>query len=329
MWMNPSCLAALALCPAALCLALPAWGQRPASTGPRQDAILILGEIDRATLTEFTEALRRVPRAQILLDSPGGEVLPALEIGRIIRERRLTTLIPERAECASACGLIWLAGVPRELGPQAVVGFHAAAAVSPSGRRTISAPANAIIGGYLRELGFGDAAIYEMTRAPPRGMNWFNSARLNALGVPHGAGSLPPTAQARPAMPATPPPTPKAAPAPTATPSLARDLEGLWVGEYRCGPETRTARMMIWNEAGQPGASFEFGPTHTSPHLEHGMLQLRGTTLPDGRVRFQPAMRPAPGEGPPALLTWMEGGLLKAEVINRRCEPLSLRKARS
>ncbi|MBX9751862.1 MAG: hypothetical protein K5Q68_19890 [Roseococcus sp.] len=299
----------------ALCLLAPsAVAQAQPS---RHESILIQGEIDRDTLAKFTEALRQSPRARIVLDSPGGSVMPALEIGRIIRQRRLATFIPERALCASACGLIWLAGTPRELSAQALVGFHAAATISEGGRRSVSAPANAIIGGYLRELGFNDEAIFEMTRAPPRGMNWFNTARLNALGITHGASSAPVTAQARP-------------PAPAATPTpSARGLEGLWEGEYRCGREARTARMMIWNEAGRPGASFEFGPTDASPHLEHGVLQLRGTALADGRVRFQPESRPAPGEGPPGLVAWMEGSTLKAEVMNRRCEVVSLRKARS
>ena len=293
-----------------LCLIAPAQAQRGT------DAIVILGEIDRETLTRFTEALAQAPRARIVLDSPGGQVLPALEIGRIIRQRRLATFIPERAQCASSCGLIWLAGTPRELGPQAVVGFHAAATVSQSGRRSISAPGNAIIGGYLRELGFGDEAIYEMTRAPPRGMNWFNAARLNALGINNGADSA---RLARPMEPPRAPPPPVANPAP-------RNLEGLWEGESRCGREARTARMMIWAESGRQGASFEFGPTHASPHLQHGMVQLRGTPLPDGRIRFQPET--TPGEGPPGLLAWMDGGVLKAEITNRRCEPVSLRKTR-
>lgn len=311
----------------ALCVASAAQAQQ-GNQRAAQDSIVILGEINRETLERFNEALRQAPRARVVLDSPGGQVFPALEIGRIIRERRLATLIPERGQCASSCGLIWLAGAPRELGPQAVVGFHAAATVSESGRRSVSAPGNAIIGGYLRELGFGDEAIFEMTRAPPRGMNWFNTARLNAAGIPHGAGSAAIAGTTRPAAPPpSPPEPPRPAPAPSA--AGARGLEGLWEGEYRCGREARTARMMIWTEGGRQGASFEFGPTHGSPHLEHGMLQWRGTPLPDGRVRFQPESLPGPGEGPPGLLAWLEGGLLKAEVINRRCERVSLRQARS
>jgi len=284
-----------------------------------QDFILILGEITRETQTSFMEALSRAPRARIVLEGPGGQVIPALDIGRTIRERRLTTLIPERGTCASSCGLIWLAGQPRDLAPSAAVGFHAAATVSPSGRLSVSAPANAIIGGYLRELGFGDEPIYEMTRAPPRGMNWFGPARLAALGVTFGTRSAPP---AQAVLPTSPP-----APA-----SQMASLDGLWEGEFRCGRETREARMMVWADGARIGASFEFGPSAASPNLAHGAFQMRGNRLPDGKVRFLPESVSviAPGDTPIALIAWLEGGLLQGEVLNRQnCAPVSLRKARS
>jgi len=286
------------------------------------DFILILGEITRETQTSFMEALSRAPLARIVVEGPGGQVIPALDIGRTIRERRLTTLIPERGICASSCGLIWLAGQQRDLASSAAVGFHAAASVSPSGRRSISAPANAIIGGYLRELGFGDEAIFEMTRAPPRGMNWFGPARLAALGVTFGTSSPPPER----AMP-NPPTMPL-----QVGPSLqTASLDGLWEGEFRCGRETRAARMLVWADAGRLGASFEFGPSAASPNLAHGAFQMRGSRLPDGKVRFQPETISviAPGDAPIALLAWLEGGLLQGEVLNRpNCAPVSLSKAR-
>ena len=78
MWMHPLRCVALALCVAGPV----AWAHAQPS---RQASSLIQGEIDRDTLTNFTEALRQAPRARIVLDSPGGSVLPALEIGRIIR----------------------------------------------------------------------------------------------------------------------------------------------------------------------------------------------------------------------------------------------------
>jgi len=292
-----------------------------------QDFILILGEITRETQTSFMEALNRAPRAQIVLDGPGGLVFAALDIGRIIRERRLTTLIPEHGTCASSCGLIWLAGQPRHLALGGQVGFHAAASISERGQRSISAPGNAIIGGYLRDLGFDDRVIFEMTRALPQGMNWFDPARLAALGVTFGASS---TRAAR-IMPQPPAMPSQIVPPSTPSPQMA-SLDGLWEGEFRCGRETRAARMLVWADGARLGASFEFGPSAASPNLAHGAFQMRGSRLPDGKVRFQPETISviAPGDAPIALLAWLEGGLLQGEVLNRQnCAPVSLWKARN
>ena len=59
---------------------------------------------------------------------------------------------------------------------------------------------------------------------------------------------------------------------------------------------------------------------------------MRGSRLPDGKVRFQPKTISviAPGDAPIALLAWLDGGLLQGEVLNQpNCAPVSLRKARS
>lgn len=47
------------------------------------------------------------------LDSPGGDVQTAMAIGRIVREARATTSVPQASRCASACVLILGAGVVR------------------------------------------------------------------------------------------------------------------------------------------------------------------------------------------------------------------------
>src|SRR5262249_54738805 len=54
----------------------------------------------------------------VVLDSPGGLVDDAIEIGRIIRQRRLNTTVPTSSSCVSACVLIWAAGVKRTVDGQ-------------------------------------------------------------------------------------------------------------------------------------------------------------------------------------------------------------------
>jgi len=46
----------------------------------------------------------------IYLDSVGGLVQPALETGLVVRSYRFTTVIAERAQCLSACSMIFVAG---------------------------------------------------------------------------------------------------------------------------------------------------------------------------------------------------------------------------
>ena len=49
---------------------------------------------------------------------------PAIRIGKFIREQGWKTLVPEFGHCASACLLIWAAGIPRLFGPGAILGAH-------------------------------------------------------------------------------------------------------------------------------------------------------------------------------------------------------------
>jgi len=54
----------------------------------------------------------------VVLDSGGGDVDEAIEIGRIIRARHLDTTVPPSSSCVSACVLIWAAGQRRTVDGQ-------------------------------------------------------------------------------------------------------------------------------------------------------------------------------------------------------------------
>lgn len=96
-------------------------------TGPNtgSSAILINGTIDEKTLEEFTKAAEdarmkqpeNMKQAQwplaIVLNSLGGSVPDAMEIGEIIRRKGFPTLVSQGDECDSACVLILAAGVQR------------------------------------------------------------------------------------------------------------------------------------------------------------------------------------------------------------------------
>ena len=137
--------------------------------------ITVTGTINGSDLASFRDAARQYPNALVILDSSGGLLMPALEIGKIISAAGFLTAVPEGASCASSCALIWLAGNRRFLDRRGRVGFHASY-LNHSGRVEESGVANALIGGYLARLGFSEKAIIFATSAPPDQIVWLSEA---------------------------------------------------------------------------------------------------------------------------------------------------------
>lgn len=155
-------------------LTLLPWGAYAAEikvVGQTADNIPVVslsGNIVSDDVERFASAISGLSDAIISFDSPGGELLPGLEIGRRIRLRGFGTHVSESALCASSCAIAWLGGAVgrRTIGPDGAVGFHAAY-VLQNDIAVESGYANALIGGYLSELGFNFTAIEVITSAPP------------------------------------------------------------------------------------------------------------------------------------------------------------------
>jgi hypothetical protein len=117
-------------------------------------AISIEGEIVAGDEIKFSNALAARMADQwtastpiyVMLNSPGGLIAPALEIGHAIHAKALATFATVR--CVSACGLIWLAGQTRFA--DVSVGFHSAENTTTN---RIGNGANALVGVYLADLG--------------------------------------------------------------------------------------------------------------------------------------------------------------------------------
>jgi hypothetical protein len=105
----------------------------------------------------------------VTLVSPGGNLRGGLRIGERIREKGMSTFVPNNRQCTSVCALIWLAGTPRTVGGNnARIGFHGAFRAGGE----VTGPGNALVGAYLTKLGMGQAAIIGMTQALPQDMTW-------------------------------------------------------------------------------------------------------------------------------------------------------------
>ena len=74
----------------------------------------IKGQIEPGDSKKFhdlVESFGDVKEIMVRLDnSPGGNLLESVEIGKMVREQKMNTWVPERTICVSGCAIIWIAG---------------------------------------------------------------------------------------------------------------------------------------------------------------------------------------------------------------------------
>jgi len=144
--------------------------------------IIISGKILPGDRQKFADLALSTDKAVVILSSEGGNVWDALEIGRAIRIKGFPTYVMSDHVCASACALIWLAGIPRKMSAAAKIGFHAVYK-DIAGTAEVSSSGNAIVGSYLHSLGLSEAAIFAITSAAPDKMEWLSPAEFSKIGI--------------------------------------------------------------------------------------------------------------------------------------------------
>jgi hypothetical protein len=174
------------------------------------ELLTIKGEIVAGDANKFRIISANYPKALVALASKGGAVMEALDIGTQIRMKGYGTLVPSNEVCASACANIWLAGTPRFMSPNSLIGFHSAWK-DVNGEHVVASEGDALIGSYLGKLGLPDAAVAYVTAAPPDGIQWLNAATAKNIGIDV---QLMPNEQV--ATTAPPPPAPAPVPAASA-----------------------------------------------------------------------------------------------------------------
>jgi hypothetical protein len=94
---------------AAVVAAAVAWSAIRAEAAERY-ATRLAGDIDESDVA----LIKSVPDgATIALDSSGGSISLGIEIGRLIRKKRLAVEVPDGARCLSSCALLYIGGVDR------------------------------------------------------------------------------------------------------------------------------------------------------------------------------------------------------------------------
>lgn len=144
--------------------------------------IFVRGEIETGDETRFRRLSVSFPTAIVALDSNGGKLIPAIEIGKIVRLAGYATIVADDFVCSSSCALIWLAGSPRYLETAGKVGFHASYRDN-DGRFEETGVGNAIIGHYLSLLNLPQSAVIFATSASPNDITWLDSSNMERSGI--------------------------------------------------------------------------------------------------------------------------------------------------
>lgn len=144
-------------------------------------ALVFSGEIGSGALNEFNEALSSAPAVTtITLASPGGLVVPAMEIASIVHALGISTEIPSGAICASACSIIFLAGEGRQaLGQLGVHQMSADGSGAVSGVQFILAEMLDAFENY----GVDRRVSRHMLTTPPEAMYFFSDFELKEYGI--------------------------------------------------------------------------------------------------------------------------------------------------
>ncbi|NGP16594.1 hypothetical protein G5575_01845 [Devosia chinhatensis] len=156
--------------------------------------LTLTGTIDPGSSARFLAEIeaRGEYVSTVLLDSPGGSVDDALSIGRLIRERDLSTEVANGGLCASSCPLIFAGGTERIAGREAAVGVHqiyaAALSATPIDALSVAgvamADAQAVTADITRYLGDGgvDPALWlHALETPPDQLYYFSPEEMETL----------------------------------------------------------------------------------------------------------------------------------------------------
>jgi hypothetical protein len=150
-------------------------GVRPAGLDDkgRFAYIELSGEITRADVEQFrklaTFLVQHFETVTANLDSSGGDLLAAIEIGNIVRDNWIWTAVEDNAECSSACVFVLAAGAERITGGLSLVRIHRprfdAELFGQLGQSQAKSKYDRLIGqvrGYLSRMGMSEQLFQAM-----------------------------------------------------------------------------------------------------------------------------------------------------------------------
>jgi ATP-dependent protease ClpP protease subunit len=154
-----------------------AWPCHAALIEVAQGRVTIDGDIGPNDFAVFKAKTSPLSQAVVVIRSNGGKVLPAIQIGEMVRMKGFATYVGEY--CLSACALLWLGGTQRYMAATAQIGFHAA--YNETGHEI--GMANAVVGAYLTKIGLPYEAVMYATVAAPNSMKYLTAADAKRVGI--------------------------------------------------------------------------------------------------------------------------------------------------
>jgi hypothetical protein len=146
-----------------------------------EEELILKGSISEGDYTKFSNILLQNDLKIIRLKSGGGNLVEALQIGKEISKRKISTVVDQGEMCASACALIWMAGETKSADTSSQIGFHSPYKAGKD--KKISSTGNALAGAYLARLGYDDMTIEFATEAEPEEMRWLSQRSAKYLGI--------------------------------------------------------------------------------------------------------------------------------------------------
>jgi len=171
--------AALAVAPAARAMTVqlvPVPGEAPSA------ALLLQGHIVAGDARRLRRALAQGGFAALVLNSPGGSVLEARDMARLIRMLHVPVVVPDHAVCASACFMLFAAGRDRVAEPGAMIGVHSAS-VSGGNETMDSLGVTTLMAREAAQYGVPAGITGRMVTTAPGQMAWLGRADLESMDV--------------------------------------------------------------------------------------------------------------------------------------------------
>ncbi|MBV8398507.1 MAG: hypothetical protein JOZ17_07185 [Acetobacteraceae bacterium] len=154
-----------------------------AATRSGSTVLLLQGRIVPGDAKRLRAALDVEQRlAMLVLNSPGGSVLEAQDMAKLIRASGAPALVPGNAVCASACFMLFAAARERLAEPGAMIGVHSAS-VSGGNETMDTLGVTTLMAREAAAYGVPSSITGRMVTTKPGQMAWLTRAELESMGV--------------------------------------------------------------------------------------------------------------------------------------------------